>query len=389
MAESLKEWNKILHWRGFRGTGKTTLGITGYGIYSVLFKKTQYLPILSDTAGQAELLMLPLKVELEANERIRYDFSPQQGAIWSNDELVTRGNVKVEAFSYRSFKRGRKHMQWRPTLVLGDDWENLESVRNPANTDNRQDALLGDVFPALDLEKDWQILMITNKLGRNDLGDRLTANDQIRTVQVPARKDQRLDGEPTHPLSFPDEVLKNILKSIGIVRFSREYLLKIVSDKHDDFQEKWLVWTKKPEEKRKFRVMALDPSVGSTAGHDTKAIVCMDLTQDMQHFDVVDCWIRHDTISNMCRKLFELNQKWDPDEVVIETNGFQELIGEKLKNMALGQPERIDLLTKLCRLVNRVHKNTRIMRLQTPIQNGSLRFVASTPLSDQKMIFRC
>ncbi|MEO9878735.1 MAG: hypothetical protein ABJF26_05220, partial [Lentilitoribacter sp.] len=67
IVESLKVWNKVLQHRGFRGLGKSTVDGVGYAAQAVLYKLTRYLPFISDTDDQAEMLMLPLKMELEEN----------------------------------------------------------------------------------------------------------------------------------------------------------------------------------------------------------------------------------------------------------------------------------------------------------------------------------
>lgn len=395
MAESLKHKKEIIQWMGFRGVGKTTLAFVGYGLQAILFKKTHYLPVIADNDDLAELLMMPMKVELENNPRIAHDFGDQKGYPWKQDNLVTSGNVKLEANSWKSFKRGRKHMQYRPEIIIGDDWESKESAKNPANSEKREETLMGDVFNAMDLKKDYQLLMVTNKLGRKCLATRLKENEGVLTVEVPAREEGKLNGAPVHPKSFPDEVLDDILKKIGMVAFAREYLLKIVSSEDDDFQEDWFFWIKKPVDGRLFRVSACDPSVGSTEGHDTKAIITVDLimSEDIPHFDVVHAWIRHTTISKMCKALFDINTQLQPNEMVIESNGFQELIKDKLKNMAVTGKQK-DLLTKIFQMQNNVFKNTRIMRLQTPIENedNAMRFVEGAgdmnTLQNQLLDFR-
>src|SRR5690606_11308936 len=115
-------------------------------------KKTRYLPFISDTSDLAELLLLPLKMELEENPRIKADFGEMKGVEWSEDSFVTSGGVKCEASSWRSFKRGRKFMQHRAKIIICDDLESLESVRNKKNVDKREDALMGDILNALDLK---------------------------------------------------------------------------------------------------------------------------------------------------------------------------------------------------------------------------------------------
>jgi len=380
MAEGIKKWNAITHILGFRGLGKTTLIITGYGLQAILFQLTRFLPVVSDTDDQSELLMLPLKVELENNARIQQDFGDMKGVEWENGNFITRNNVKTEAYSWRQFKRGRKYLQWRAKIALLDDMENLESVKNKANIDKREDAVLGDILNALDLKGDWQIVILTNRLGRDDLSQRLKANKKIHTIEIPAEKS---NGHAAHPKSFPKKVLNQIKGVIKNVRYNREYLLKVISTENDAFQEKWITWIKKPAEKYKYIVIANDPSVKATQKNDTKAIPVVGITEDLKHFDVLWSYIKHSTIHNMCRTLFKAEQTYHPHAVVLESNGFQVLLKDTIYLLAKDMKEGFDLITKIIQVENRVNKNVRIMRLQSPIENGVIRFVKDSGDNDR------
>lgn len=371
IAEATSVWNKIVQILGFRGLGKTTLVGTGYNLQAILFKKTRFLPVICDTEDQAIMLMLPLKMELEENERIKQDFGAQRGVEWSEEEFVTTGNVKVEAYSWRSFKRGRKHMQYRARIAYLDDIENSESVQKQANVDKRYDHITNEIYNALDLKKDFQLIIATNKLARYDLAKKLSENKAVHTVAIPAEKE---NNRATHPKSFPKKVLNRIRATVGDVTYNSQYLLKIISSDQDDFQEKWIRWVQ-PRFDYKVKAMACDPSVGSTEGHDPKAIITAGMHSDGAQMDAVHAWIRRTTINSMCRQLFELNYKLNPHVVIVESNAFQVLLKDKLIAMAPEMPRGRDLIFKIKQVDNSVNKNTRILRLTSPIENGTLRFV--------------
>lgn len=377
IVESLKVWNKVLQHRGFRGLGKSTVDGVGYAAQAVLYKLTRYLPFISDTDDQAEMLMLPLKMELEENPRIKADFGEQKGVEWSEDSFVTSGGVKVEASSWRSFKRGRKYMQHRAKIIICDDLESLESVRNKKNIDKREDALLGDILNALDLKAEWQLIVVTNKLGRDDIDNRLLQNKAVLSVSISA---EQKNGRAAHPKSFPKKVLNQIRDTIGSVKYNREYLLTIISSEQDDFQEDWFVWIDRPEPTYKFTVMVNDPSVGNTEGHDTKAILFLGLTEDSRFIDVFHAYIRRTTISRMVSQSFELDKNFDPHKYVIESNGFQGVLKPLIEARAQLDNHGFSLKSKIKLVNNDIAKNSRIMRLQPGIENGSFRFVKGSDM---------
>ncbi|MEP0004570.1 MAG: hypothetical protein ABJ387_03550 [Balneola sp.] len=372
IKQGLKKKNKIIHIEGFRGLGKTTLACTAYGLSLVLFKITRFLPVICDTKDQAVLLMLTLKSELEENPRLQQDFGDMVGFEWGEDDLVTAGNVRVKAFSWKTFKRGQKHLQWRATRFIGDDWESLESAKNPAQSKKRFKALTGDVINGLDLKKDWQGVVCTNKLGRDDFSSKLEANKEILSIKIPAEQE---NGRATHPKSFPKRKLTKLKDLVGPVSYAREFLLSIISSEEDDFQEEWFEWIDKPASQYKYIVTAVDPSVGATSGHDTKAIITVGLTLDGKYMDVIHAWIRRTTIHSMCRQVFEVNRTFNPTKVVIESNGFQILLKDKLFDMASAEEMGFQLTGKIKQIINKANKNSRILRLQSPIQNKTMRFV--------------
>lgn len=372
IGEKITSQNRIIQILGFRGLGKTTLGIIGYGLQCILFKRTRFLPVISDTEDQAMMLMLPLKIELEENDRIRQDFGAQKGVEWAEDAFVTTGNVKVEAYSWRSFKRGRKHMQWRAKVALCDDLENSESAKNKSQVDKRYDHLIGEILNGLNLKENWQVVVCTNKLARYDLSHLLAENTEVLTIRIPS---ERENGRATHPKTFPKRILNQLRRVNGLVKYSREYLLTIISSDSDDFQEEWMVDLPGPAHPYKYVVTALDPSVGSTEGHDHKAIVTAGLTIDQSFMDVTHAWLRRTTINSMCRNLFEVNRRMRPHKILIESNGFQTLLKDKLLEMARTEESGFEMISKIKQVISKTNKNTRILRLQGPIENGTMRFI--------------
>lgn len=378
IAKALKEeWNKVIQVRGFRGAGKSTWVIVAYALQSILFKKTRYLPVISDTDDQSVMQILSIKTELESNPRIIADFDEQRGLEWAEDSFVTKNGVKVEASSWRSFKRGRKYLQHRAKIIMCDDLESLESVKNKRNVDKREDALMGDILNALDLKAEWQLIVVTNKLNREDVDHRLLENKAVHSVSISAEQE---NGRAMHPKSFPKKVLNTIKATIGHVKYAREYLLKIISSEQDDFQEEWFIKISKPEFRYKYVVLVNDPSVGSTEGHDTKPWLVMGLTMDERHVDVMHAWIRRTTIDQMCRTGFALFEQFQPHKVVVEGNGFQVLLRDKFQSMAKEMNKGFGFVSSVQMIQNNTNKNTRIMRLQSGIENGFFRFVSGSDM---------
>lgn len=123
-----------------RGNAKSSIVSNILPIWCIVFKKKNFIIMVSDTKGQAEDFLGDIKRELELNERLRKDFPHvtgsiheqdlKKGTVWRADEIITRNMVRVLALGTGSKIRGRKFGTHRPELIIGDDLENAEMVRS-------------------------------------------------------------------------------------------------------------------------------------------------------------------------------------------------------------------------------------------------------------------
>jgi len=363
-VKNIHIWNKIIEIMAFRGFGKTTLFLTGYGLYATLFELGRYITVISDSEDQAIDAMMPIKVELENNARIQQDFGNLVSHDWAEDEFVTTTGIKWKAFGWRSKYRGTKFMQFRPDITFIDDLENDENVKNPDQVKKRLDYVLQTVFPAMN-RKRKQIFYLTTRLARFCVAGELEKNPEIVKYILPSEK----NGKATVPEMFPMEVLKQIRKVIGIVRYSREYLLKILSDETRPFQDQWFIWIPRPEEKYKRIVTFIDPSVGSGQTNDYKAIITVGWSG--KYYDVLYAWIRKTTIDHMIRSTYTIYNNYHPHVVGLEANNFQILIKREFQRAAKDEGFQLPIKP----VIQKENKESRIVRLSPLIENGYIRFV--------------
>ena len=95
-----------------------------------------YILLIKDALDQARLELQAVKDELENNEKIVRDFGILRGEVWTKTEINTSNDVRIEVLGAGQKVRGRRYKQYRPDLVIGDDLENMRSVKSPTQ---RQD----------------------------------------------------------------------------------------------------------------------------------------------------------------------------------------------------------------------------------------------------------
>lgn len=140
-----------------RGFAKSTIVSLEFVIYCICHKKRNFIVVISNTQSQAIGFLRDIKREFETNERLISDFpevfeSDQKNAElrWAQDEIITANGVKVLALGTGQQIRGRRHGEFRPSLIILDDIETNEASRNPESFDNLEDWLTKAVLKSGD-----------------------------------------------------------------------------------------------------------------------------------------------------------------------------------------------------------------------------------------------
>ncbi len=132
-----------------RGEGKSVLVSQLFVLYCLVSEQKKYIVIVMDSIDQAYPMLEAIKAELEVNPRLKIDFPDATGIgrVWQAGTIVTANNVKVQIAGSGKKLRGLRHGAYRPDLVILDDIENDEQVRNPAQRDKLHGWLTKTVLP--------------------------------------------------------------------------------------------------------------------------------------------------------------------------------------------------------------------------------------------------
>lgn len=87
--------------------------------------------MISDNEKNAQRFLLPYKVQLESNDRIINDYGEQKNlGQWEAGEFVTRGGASFRAIGAGQNPRGSNNDAVRPDIILIEDIDTDEEVRN-------------------------------------------------------------------------------------------------------------------------------------------------------------------------------------------------------------------------------------------------------------------
>ncbi len=114
-----------------RGHAKSTVMSLKNVLHAALYGYKRYILLVSDTEVQAVSFLDAIKNELETNELILRDFGEQAGKkTWKTSSILLNNGCRIDAVGSGQKLRGRRNYERRPDLIVCDDIENDEGVRN-------------------------------------------------------------------------------------------------------------------------------------------------------------------------------------------------------------------------------------------------------------------
>jgi hypothetical protein len=141
----------------FRGSGKSTLSEEWVSLAACLGNFRNCLLIGSSEARAAERLAA-ISNELKTNEELRSVFGDLVGEVWTQTKLVLKSGRCIQAMGRDQDIRGIKHLDWRPDLVVVDDFEDKDNVQTPEGRRRTLRWFLAELLPACDPKRRVRVL---------------------------------------------------------------------------------------------------------------------------------------------------------------------------------------------------------------------------------------
>lgn len=230
----------------FRGSAKSTIFSLSYPLWAILGKpQMKLIVLLSQTSNQVKMVLKNIRRELEINDLLRKDFGMLDvGADeWkSNSIVIEKYGARISALSTGESIRGIRHLNYRPELIICDDIEDLQSVKSKEMRDKTSGWFLGDVIPIG--AENTKVIVVGNLLHEDSLIVRLKEKIDQKEFNGIFRSYPLIDnnGNILWPGRFPNnEAIERHKQKVGDnAAWSREYLLKIVSNAERIIQPEWI-----------------------------------------------------------------------------------------------------------------------------------------------------
>ena len=149
--------NRFLAVAAPRESSKSTLLSFLYSMHQICFRKRRFIVNISNTYSKAAQTLDNLKKEFKDNQALRKDYPIVLTRDSEGDSIFRWGDgfetrVLCKGAEQIGAIRGEKFGAYRPDLILGDDIEDDEMVRNPDRRRDLKDIIDEALIPAGDRE---------------------------------------------------------------------------------------------------------------------------------------------------------------------------------------------------------------------------------------------
>ena len=411
-----------------RGHAKSTIVSLFYVIWSMCYAKEKFILIFSETSSQAQTLLSTIKYAMESNDQLKEDFSElfieketKGVSKWTQSEIITANDIKVMALGSEQDRRGIRHRQYRPTLMILDD---VDGEKNTYSAATRR-KLFEDFFSRMVLKagsKVTNIIVVGTIIHPDSLLGRLTRQKEFPDWQKRIfkavisladnqsiweewneilyyrkqhheengligaemffndNKEEMLKGTQTLWPEVEDYYALMKVKFIeGTRSFSSEKQNDPVNEEDCRFDpEKFQYWDKDYADARELLesfkndfvlIGACDPSVGiAKKKADYSAIIILAVHQDKLY--VVDADISRRPQEELADKIIDYCKLRRPLKFVVEENLFRGLLVKFIRDRA--DEQRV--MVPLAEAYNTRNKELRIIGLETYATSGIIVF---------------
>ena len=266
------EWFEVLSWARSLAKSTTVMFIV---LYLALTGRKRNVMMASATQDSAVRLLAPYKEMLECNGLIRAYYGAQVcPGNWAAEEFIAKCGCSFRAVGAGNAPRGSRNGAVRPDVLLVDDFDTDEAVRNPDTVQKNWEWWEKALYPTRDPANPVLVVFCGNIIARDCCVTRAGAMaDHWDVVNI---RDK--DGHSTWPQKNTEKQIDEVLAKISTSAQQTEYFNNPVTE-GEVFKE--LTYGRVPAlTKFKFLVVYGDPAPGEnkTRNSSTKGCILMGMT---------------------------------------------------------------------------------------------------------------
>lgn len=407
---ALKKGLKRICVQAPRGSAKTTLLGTLLPLHLIVHaEQPEMIVIASATEDQAQATLDAVKA-LATSPIVRALYGTIGGEgvskAWSEDEATFRNDmIMVKARGLNQQIRGLHYRNQRPTLFILDDPDDEDTARSPDKLEMHWRRLTKEILPAVDPQR-GRVIVIGTPVHHECIVERLSRSKtwHFRRYQALIRKVGVPDSAPEydkwesywpdwHPVRKLVDDREEARDRGRLSEWYSEYMCLLIGDDTAPFtQEMIRYWLgsiqplagflsaqdqlqllkieaagsrtyNPPDERPVVVTMGVDPAASTKRGADFTAVVVAAMDAEGRIFVLHAERFQKRPLAAAMR-ITELYRKYRPSRVAVETQGYQEMLRDVLKQECPEMPV-IGL-----KVPPNTRKEQRILGLQPEFEGG-------------------
>lgn len=359
-----------------RGHAKSTSITLSFLLAAILFRRSKYALIVSDTEGQAKQFLGDLKTELLENEDVIKLFGVSHLVKETETIIIAEfedgWQCRLDAKGSEQKVRGLKWRNKRPDLIICDDLENDEIVMNQERREKFRNWFYKALLPCM--SDAGKIIVVGTVLHLDSVLERLL-NDEKHWTSVRYAAHNEDFTEILWPEKFDEERLKAIRASYAAQGmpegYSQEYLNYPIDEstayfRRDDFR--YFDRDEIEEERLEF-YSAVDFAISEKEKADYTVITTVGV-DEMSNIYVMDVRRGRWAANEIIDELLSVQVRYKPALFTMEEGTIRKSIGPFLKEEMM----KTGIFLNINTLVPIKDKQSRARSIQARIRQGTVWF---------------
>lgn len=264
----------------FRESAKTVFTAIFYPSWCICYNKRNFIEFVGADHTIATKRLKNLATQLQTNQAIINDFGNLYFEPTTRQErhrskrisyFETTNDISCVALGINQSPRGDLFNVHRPDLLIGDDIDNMKTVKNPKMRKETRDRLHGEFMGGL--ADNARSIISGNMTHRDCLMANLDKRPDVwQMVKVPVKNDE---GQYAWASRWNYQKEQRMKNKLGISVWNQEYMLKPIGDEDQIILEAWIQHynDKINHLQPRYKVVcAVDPAVKEKESSDYTAI---------------------------------------------------------------------------------------------------------------------
>lgn len=315
------EWYEVRSWaRELSKSGRTMMEV----LYLAMTGKKSNILLVSNSADNAERLLLPYKANLERNNRLINDYGIQRRiGSWEAAEFKTRKNVAFRAIGVGQSPRGTRNDAKRPDVILVDDIDTDEICRNEERVKENVKWIEQALIPTRSISTGLLMIVCGNIIAKyccvSEMAKKADKHDIVNIRDA--------EGKSTWPQKNTEEQIDRVLETISAASAEKEYFNN-PEDDGDIFKE--LIVDSLPQLRHCDYVVAYaDPAPSNKDRTSSSGKCVVIIGRKGLKYGIYKVWLNQMTTSIFVDYMFEAYEYLkaagvDPINIYIENNSLQD-----------------------------------------------------------------